>query len=115
MCSIAPTRFRCCIICIVNYLYQLISICLDNLTGDDGVVKKVNFDFLVNDVLLRSPLDVHLSQKDVSSESVVVIEYMKALPPPEPADCLIHDDWVSSIHCKGSWYVISIYFTFFCV
>jgi len=78
----------------------------DKLSDDNGVVKKVHFDFLVNGELLRSPLDIHLSQKDVSSENIVVIEYMEAFPAPEPADCLMHDDWVSSIHFKGSWYVI---------
>jgi len=76
------------------------------LCDDDGVVKKIEFDFLVNGELLRSPLDIHLSQKDVSSETVVVIEYMEAFPSPEPADCLLHDDWVSSIHTKGSWYFV---------
>lgn len=77
---------------------------LDKLCNDFGVVQKVDFDFLVNGELLRSPLDIHLSQKNVSSESNVVVEYMEATPSPEPLDCLIHDDWVSAIHSKG-WYV----------
>lgn len=63
----------------------------------------MDFDFLVDGELLRSPLDIHMSQKNVSSESIVVVEYMEATPSPEPMDCLIHDDWVSSIHSKGSW------------
>jgi ribosome biogenesis protein YTM1 len=79
---------------------------LDKLSDDNGVVQKVDFDFLVDGELLRSPLDVHMSQKNISGERNVVIEYMEATPSPEPMDCLIHDDWVSAIHSKDSWYVV---------
>lgn len=78
---------------------------LDKLSDDNGVVKKVDFDFLINGELLRTPLDIHLSNKNVSSESNVVVEYMEATPSPEPMDCLIHDDWVSAIHSSGPWYI----------
>lgn len=92
---------------IYNYLLCNLLVNLDKLCNDNGVVQKVDFDFLVNGELLRSPLDIHLSQKDTaSSECNVVVEYMEASPSPEPMDCLIHDDWVSAIHSKGSWYVI---------
>jgi len=82
----------------------------DKLCDINGVVKKIDFDFLVNGELLRTPLDIFLSQQNVSSESMVVIEYMEATPSPEPMDCLIHDDWVSSIHSTGPWYVIPTIF-----
>ncbi|XP_050434374.1 ribosome biogenesis protein WDR12 homolog [Adelges cooleyi] len=81
----------------------------EKLSDDNGACKKVDFDFLVNDELLRSPLDVHLSQKNVSSESTVVVEYMEATPSPEPLDCLIHDDWVSAIHFKSPWILTGCY------
>lgn len=78
---------------------------LEKLSDENGVVEKVDFDFLVNGELLRSPLDIHLSQKNVTAETNVVVEYMEATPSPEPMDCLIHDDWVSAIHSEGSWYI----------
>lgn len=76
---------------------------IDKLCDENGVVQKVEFDFLVSGELLRSSLDIHLSLKNVSSESNVSVEYMEATPSPEPMDCLIHDDWVSAVHSKGSW------------
>ncbi|XP_050544331.1 ribosome biogenesis protein WDR12 homolog [Daktulosphaira vitifoliae] len=81
----------------------------DKLSDENGTLKKVDFDFLVNDELLRTPLDIHLTQKNVSSESTVVVEYMEATPSPEPKDCLIHDDWVSAIHSMGSWIITGCY------
>lgn len=76
---------------------------LDKLSEDNQAELNVDFDFLVNGELLRTPLDVHLLQKNEPCEKVVVIEYMEATPSPEPMDCLIHDDWVSAIHFKESW------------
>ncbi|VVC42043.1 Hypothetical protein CINCED_3A001818 [Cinara cedri] len=81
----------------------------DKLSEDNQDALNVDFDFLVNGELLRTPLDVHLSQKNEPNEKVVVIEYMEATPSPEPMDCLIHDDWVSAIHFKKSWIITGCY------
>jgi hypothetical protein len=63
------------------------------------------FDFLVSGELLRAPLSEHLSERNVSVEEVVLIEYVERFPAPEPQDCLEHDDWVSATQSGGEWLV----------
>ena len=38
-------------------------------------------------------------------ESVVEIEYLEKHPTPRPDNCLLHDDWISSIAVFKKWYV----------
>lgn len=38
-------------------------------------------------------------------ESVVEIEYVEKHPAPRPDNCLLHDDWVSSVAVCKKWYV----------
>lgn len=65
--------------------------------------KAVEFDFLVCGELLCSPLSEHLQEKSVSTEETLEIEYLERFPAPTPQDCLMHDDWVSSVHAHGNW------------
>ncbi|BET01892.1 Pescadillo homolog [Nesidiocoris tenuis] len=55
------------------------------------------FDFIAGGELVVRPLGDHLARLGVSAESVVDVEYLERRPPPEALDCLIHDDWVSSV------------------
>ncbi|XP_065338510.1 ribosome biogenesis protein WDR12 homolog isoform X2 [Cloeon dipterum] len=69
----------------------------------------VEFDFLVHGELLRTPLVDHLSERQVSTEEVVLIEYVERFPAPEPTDCLEHDDWVSAAQSCGKWILSGSY------
>lgn len=71
--------------------------------------KYVEFDFLVNEEFLKLSLKEHLELKQISSESVVDVEYIESLPAPEPQDCLLHDDWVSSVHTCSDWILTGCY------
>lgn len=63
----------------------------------------ISFDFLVFSEFLRSSLCTHIVGRGCSTEDVIIIEYLEKHPPPEPQDCLIHDDWVSSVAVAGKW------------
>lgn len=68
-----------------------------------------DFDFLIFDECIRTTLNEHLREKAISFEDVIVIEYVERFPAPEPQDCLLHDDWVSAVHTKGSWILTGCY------
>ncbi|KAK9785343.1 hypothetical protein WJX73_002312 [Symbiochloris irregularis] len=55
------------------------------------------FDFLVNGELVRSSLEAILLANKISAESVLEVEYLLAVVPPQPEKELPHDDWVSAV------------------
>ncbi|XP_042878769.1 ribosome biogenesis protein WDR12 homolog [Penaeus japonicus] len=67
------------------------------------------FDFIVEGQILRRVLDLHLQKLGISFENVIKIEYFERLPPPTPKDSLMHDDWVSSVHCSQDWLLTGCY------
>nr|CAD7438625.1 unnamed protein product [Timema bartmani] len=69
----------------------------------------VEFDFLINNQFLRVSLGEFLEENGISSELALDIEYLEHLPPPEPQDCLMHDDWVSAVQVRGSWILAGCY------
>ncbi|KAG8223701.1 hypothetical protein J437_LFUL004066 [Ladona fulva] len=79
----------------------------ENRSEDD--FKDIEFDFLVCNEFLRVPLSEHLAERDVSSETVVDVEYVERHPPPEPHDCLLHDDWVSAVEARENWILSGCY------
>lgn len=67
------------------------------LRDSGGFAKAIDFDFLVQNELLRVPLNEHLQDRGLSTEAVVEIEYLERTPAPEPQDSIVHEDWVASI------------------
>lgn len=57
----------------------------------------VPFDFLINGQLLRTSIDDFLTQNGLSAETVLTVEYLRALVPPAHVASLQHDDWVSAV------------------
>ncbi|XP_033220036.1 ribosome biogenesis protein WDR12 homolog isoform X2 [Belonocnema kinseyi] len=79
------------------------------LKESDLVTQEVEFDFLISSEFLRSSLVEHIGERGISTEQVVDIEYVEKHPPPEPQDCLIHDDWVSAVAVSGKWILTGCY------
>ncbi|KAK0182169.1 hypothetical protein PV327_000332 [Microctonus hyperodae] len=76
-------------------------------TIKDG--KRIEFDFLVCSEFLRTSLYEHVTERDVSTEGVIDIEYLEKHPSPKPKDCLIHDDWVAAVAVCGKWILTGCY------
>ncbi|KAH0607663.1 uncharacterized protein H6S33_002697 [Morchella sextelata] len=72
-------------------LSQIINHLLDTSTP-------VPFDFLASGSFLRTSLDAYLTQHGLSAESVITLEYVRAVVPPKFRAAFQHDDWVSSVH-----------------
>lgn len=84
----------------VNYLIKIYL----TFPESSKLEKEKEFDFLVSSQFLRSTLSKHLEGSDVSTETLINVEYFEKHPPPEPQDCLIHDDWVSAVAVSEKWY-----------
>jgi len=62
----------------------------------------IPFDFLVDGgKLLRTSLETYLTQNGLSSESIVNLEYVRAILPPTFMASFEHDDWVASVHTNS--------------
>lgn len=71
--------------------------------------KEIDFDFLISSQFLRTRLSEHISEKGLSIEQVIDVEYVEKHQPPEPQNCLIHDDWVSAVAACGKWILTGCY------
>ncbi|ESN96548.1 hypothetical protein HELRODRAFT_107575 [Helobdella robusta] len=67
------------------------------LFPDQSADVYVNFDFLINDELLRQSLIEHVTEKEIQIEDTIVIEYVDKLPAPSVGECLMHNDWIAAV------------------
>ncbi|CAK7273029.1 ribosome bioproteinsis protein ytm1 [Sporothrix epigloea] len=57
----------------------------------------IPFDFLVDGAYLRTTLEDYLKESGTSSETTVILQYVRSLVPPVFEASFQHDDWVSSV------------------
>eukprot|EP00088_Acartia_fossae_P061745 TRINITY_DN7427_c0_g1_i1.p1 TRINITY_DN7427_c0_g1~~TRINITY_DN7427_c0_g1_i1.p1 ORF type:complete len:440 (-),score=81.86 TRINITY_DN7427_c0_g1_i1:83-1402(-) len=68
------------------------------------------FDWICYNDLVRGKLSEHLaSREDVSTESVLVLEYVEKCSAPAPDTVANHDDWVSSCRLNGDLVLTGCY------
>jgi len=60
----------------------------------------VPFDFLINGQVLRGSLAQWCTEKGVTAEESLEIEYVESMLPPQHVSSIEQDDWVSSVSCR---------------
>ena len=68
----------------------------------EGLDQTVPFDFIIAGELLRSSVHEHLASKGVSTEEVLVVEYIFLPSKPEEDETIPHEDWVSGVAVLSS-------------
>ena len=64
------------------------------------------FHFLIDGRFLLGSLQDYIDEHSLSSEQVITLEYVEALPPPEQVASHTHDDWVSCVKHLGTTCVL---------
>ncbi|MCJ1436097.1 ribosome biogenesis protein ytm1 [Xylographa pallens] len=64
--------------------------------------KPIPFEFLINGKYLRTSIDEYLTTNGISAETVLTVEYLRAIIPPIHLASFEHDDWISSVDILSS-------------
>ncbi|XP_065885840.1 ribosome biogenesis protein WDR12 homolog isoform X2 [Dysidea avara] len=79
---------------------------VNEIIGND---EKKEFDFVINEELLRTTIGQHLTDRLIGNEAVVEIECIEKNAPPEPLHVLQHSDWVSCVQCHQKYLLSGCY------
>ncbi|ORX43340.1 WD40 repeat-like protein [Hesseltinella vesiculosa] len=69
----------------------------------------VPFEFLIDGEILRTSIAKYLAERHLSTENIVVIEYMESMLPPQKLASFQHDDWISSVKGYANNYLTGSY------
>ena len=64
--------------------------------------KPIPFEFLINGKYFRTSIDEYLTTNGISAETVLTVEYLRAIIPPIHLASFEHDDWISSVDILSS-------------
>ncbi|KAG5517829.1 hypothetical protein PMAC_000283 [Pneumocystis sp. 'macacae'] len=67
----------------------------------------ITFAFLIDGQFLHTSIGEYLTKKNLSSETILYVEYIRSTQPPIYLASYMHDDWVSSVHASNSQYILS--------
>lgn len=70
---------------------------VNHLLNEGESSKPVPFDFLVDGVLLRTSLQDYLTEHGLSTETVIDLQYTRAVLPPSFLASFSNEDWISSL------------------
>ena len=68
-----------------------------NNDGESDESKPIPFDFLIDGILLRTPIQEYLTKNGLSNEAFLNLEYTRAVLPPSFLASFNNDDWISSL------------------
>ena len=67
-----------------------------------GTEKPIPFEFLIKGKYLRTSIDEYLTANGISAETILTIEYLRAIIPPVHLASFEHDDWISCVDILSS-------------
>eukprot|EP01083_Nonionella_stella_P240711 841264_1 len=76
---------------------QALSQVVNHVLNNKDESQCVDFDFLIDNKYLRTPLAQHLSENEISSEQTILIEYIEKTIEPSAKTNNQHPDWVSCV------------------
>ncbi|KAI9490380.1 WD40-repeat-containing domain protein [Zychaea mexicana] len=71
--------------------------------------KPIPFDFFLDGQILRTSLADYLSEKRLSTENTLTIEYVESMLPPTQLSAFQHDDWISSVKAHNGLFLTGSY------
>ena len=76
---------------------------------NDEIDDNVEFEFLINEKLLRVTLKQFVDNECLNYENQLEIEFVLKEQAPEPFNSLLHDDWVSCVQANQQWIISGCY------